>query len=348
MSERIKYIDALRGLAMLMVVMVHVEGFSVFVEEFHMSLFRRLCEALMLPLFFFISGFLARPCSENKLFKKSMQLLIPACVWGILYTFHIHKDITSFFLNVYKFGYWFTITLLEMLVVLSVISKCIRGNRALAGTILLVATLLYLAKVPFNQIAELKIIADASCLHQLFIYFHFFAVGYILANNKNIYNKLLDSEVIIVCSICVFCCALYIKYTYTDEQLAANSILRLYRALQDPILGYSGIAILLRFFKRRQIFIAESLLGKTLQYTGRHTLDIYLLHYFFLPKLPALGLTLMKSNNIIVEIALVALMSTLVISCSLLLSKIIKTNSIAGYVLLGSKVKSTRKTQIYA
>ena len=80
MPGRIKYIDALRGLAMLMVVMVHVEGFSVFIEEFHVSFFRRICEALMLPLFFFISGFLARPISGKALMIKCTQLLVPSII----------------------------------------------------------------------------------------------------------------------------------------------------------------------------------------------------------------------------------------------------------------------------
>ena len=36
-------------------------------------------------------------------------------------------------------------------------------------------------------------------------------------------------------------------------------------------------------------FTRERVVGRSLQYVGVRTLDVYLLHYFFLPHLPAVG-----------------------------------------------------------
>lgn len=341
MSERLKYIDALRGLAMLMVVFVHVEGFSVFIEEFHMSLFRRLCEAVMLPLFFFISGFVIKISSVQSLISRCTQLLVPALILGLLYTFYIGKDVYSFIHNVYKYGYWFTVTLSEMLIVLWLIIRLSKTRISLIITLLITSILLYLVKVPFNNIVMLDNIADTLCLHQLFLYFHFFSIGIILAKNRDLLDKLLKNDYIIFCGICVFASSLYIRYTYTDEQLASNILIYFYRAVQEPILGYSGIILLFKLFHDNN-FISETIVGKSLQHIGRHTLDIYLLHYFFLPKLPQLGTFLMQCPNILIEVGLVLFLSVLVITCTLACSKVIANNSFLGFFLLGSKLKDLK------
>lgn len=339
MSERIKYIDALRGLAMLMVVMVHVEGFSVFIEEFHMSFLRRFCEALMLPLFFFISGFLTKPVSGKKLIEKCTQLLTPACLLGLLYSFYIHKDPVSFIQNIYKYGYWFTVTLSEMLVIINLTTKALRKCNFGSIAILVVAALLYVVKIPFNHIKVLDSIGDIFCFHQLFLYFHYFAIGYVLSNNKQVLNKLLSSELIVLIAIFVFSSSLYVKFTYPDELLAANLLLKIYRAVLDPILGYSGIFVIYKLFYSKCNTVSEGILGKLLQFIGRNTFEIYLLHYFFLPKLPELGIALMHSHNIVIEFICVLCISLTVISCSLIVSKIIKTNSITAFLFLGVKPK---------
>lgn len=339
MSERIKYIDALRGVAMLMVVIVHVEGFSVFIEEFHMSFLRRFCEALMLPLFFFISGFLTKPASGKKLTEKCIQLLTPACLLGLLYSFYIHKSPVSFIQNIYKYGYWFTVTLSEMLVIITLITKVLRRSKFGTIAIFVVAALLYVLKIPFNHIKLLDTVGDIFCFHQLFLYFHYFAIGYVLSNNKPVLNKLLSSEFIVIIALCVFSSSLYVRFTYSDELLAANLLLKIYRAVLDPILGYSGIFVIYKLFYDNCDVVSEGILGKLLQFIGRNTLEIYLLHYFFLPKLPELGIALMHSQNIVIEFICLLCLSLAVISCSLIVSKIIKTNKITAFLLLGAKPK---------
>lgn len=339
MSGRIVYIDALRGLAMLMVVMVHIEGFSLFIEEFHISLFRRFCEAIMLPLFFFISGFVINRLSFKGLVINFFRLLIPALLLGIIYSMYIQKDIMSFFCNIYKYGYWFTITLFEMFIILYGAIKVSKNRVNEIKSLVVIAYILYILKIPFNNNPTLIKIGDIFCLHQLFLYFQYFAIGYILTHIRELYNRLINSELIVSLSIIIFGCALYVKCIYTDEQLAVSIPLKIYRALQDPILGYTGIIIFLRYFHSIEEFLLKSVSGKLLCIIGRHTLEIYLLHYFFLPKLAFVGTFLNKYPNIVLELLICLFISTIVICLSLLLGWLIRTNDILGFVFLGSKPK---------
>lgn len=62
MNNRIEYIDAMRGLAMIMVVIGH---FFVFSFHYHNALFLNINAALELPIFFMISGFFAPHILNN-------------------------------------------------------------------------------------------------------------------------------------------------------------------------------------------------------------------------------------------------------------------------------------------
>lgn len=339
MSGRIIYIDALRGLAMLMVVMIHIEGFGLFYEEFHISLFRRFCEAIQLPLFFFISGFVANRVSFKELTILSFRLIVPALLLGVIYSVYIQKDVMSFFCNIYKYGYWFTISLCEMFIILYSIIKVSKNNNDETKYLVAISCVLYVLKIPFNNVPILIKIGDFFSLHQVFLYFQYFALGYIIVYSKKFYNKFINSEFLIFFSIAIFSIAIFIKYTFTDQELAVSIPLKIYRALQDPILGYTGIMILMRYFLSIENLLLESFCGRLLCLIGRHTLEIYLLHYFFLPKLPWVGLYLIEFPNIILEVLICLFLAFLVICITLVLGWFIRSNKILGFLFLGSKTK---------
>ena len=337
--NRIKCIDALRGLAMLMVVLVHIEGFSIYCEEFHISILRRICESVMLPLFFFISGFCFKVNDVNNLVKSGLRLLIPAIVLGIIHAFLIDKDVLSFCFNIYKYGYWFTITLFEMYVAIYFIRKlCRRQNSVIpVGALILISCVMYLTKIPFNNIPVLAKVGNVLCLHQFFVYFHYFVVGYVLAYHKNVMQKFLISEFAITVSIILYIVALFVKCTYTDEDLGMSILLKVYRAIQDPLLGYTGLMIVVRYLYRANSFISNSIWGRYLCFVGTYTLEIYLLHYFFLPNLSFLGEYLVDYPNLVLELLICLFLTIVVIVCSLILGRVIRTNEILSYFLIGTK-----------
>ena len=93
MAKRIEYIDALRGFTMLLVVFAHVETMGIF-NFSHQTVVGQVFQSFRMPLFFFISGFIAYKAEFEWTTKSTLKLLgkklrvqtIPALFWGALFT----------------------------------------------------------------------------------------------------------------------------------------------------------------------------------------------------------------------------------------------------------------------
>ena len=117
-KQRIGYIDALRGLIMLLVVMTHVHRHSFGGAGFS---FNSLISAELMPFFFFISGLLLGRRTENGTpgvkglakytGKKILTLCVPAFVFIGIYAFLFRISYTDILWDAYKYGFWFTIVL---------------------------------------------------------------------------------------------------------------------------------------------------------------------------------------------------------------------------------------------
>lgn len=82
-------------------------------------------------------------------------------------------------------------------------------------------------------------------------------------------------------------------------------------------------------------------MGKALQYIGKRTLDIYLIHWFLLPYLPQIGELLSASskiyNNVVLELVIGGGFSLIVIAVCLVVSNILRTSPILAKYLFGAK-----------
>ena len=75
-----------------------------------------------------------------------------------------------------------------------------------------------------------------------------------------------------------------------------------------------------------------------LQYIGRRTLDVYLLHFFFLPgNMAWLGKYIMGNGNQTVELFVSLIIALMVIGLCLLTSSIIRLSPPLAHLLLGTK-----------
>lgn len=122
MKQRIGYIDALRGFTMFLVVYAHVmsrTGLGL-QETAVLSFFR----AFRMPMFFFISGFIAYKAIEYftahewaRLLKRKafVQLVPTAIVFSVFQLAFGHSPLEFFQSG--PGGYWFTLVLFEFFVV---------------------------------------------------------------------------------------------------------------------------------------------------------------------------------------------------------------------------------------
>lgn len=101
--------------------------------------------------------------------------------------------------------------------------------------------------------------------------------------------------------------------------------------------GLLGITIVYNFFRKYQdSFSKETKLGRILQYIGRRTLDIYLLHYFLLPDLSNIG-EYFGSSSTVVGLFFGIAIALMVIAVCLVISNTIRLSPILGHYLFGAK-----------
>ena len=160
-------------------------------------------------------------------------------------------------------------------------------------------------------------------------YFLFFTIGTLFKKYYSELQLLLDTKpIIIICLVLFFGGNIF----YQDYGLLCNVLFNLLMAI-------SGIVLVFSFFRINQSsFVKEKVLGRCLQYIGRRTLDIYLLHYFLLPTGLFDMTGFLRVHPIpIIEFLITLVISLIVIGGCLILSNILRMSPMMAYLLFGVK-----------
>ena len=132
-KPRLEWLDALRGFTMILVVANHVAGLG-FGEEWKHSSAIPFLILFRMPLFFFVSGFLAYKASQiwdlknfgMLVWKKVKVQTIPTVAFFFLAMAILNRQfwpaVETAFHSPLKGGYWFTIALLYMFIIYYVFS----------------------------------------------------------------------------------------------------------------------------------------------------------------------------------------------------------------------------------
>ena len=85
-------------------------------------------------------------------------------------------------------------------------------------------------------------------------------------------------------------------------------------------------------------WLEKAHLSKPLQYVGTRTLDVYLLHYFFLPRflIPYAG-RLQAFDNQFIEFIVILAIALVVLAIALFASYLIRQSPFLGHYLFGVK-----------
>jgi fucose 4-O-acetylase-like acetyltransferase len=86
------------------------------------------------------------------------------------------------------------------------------------------------------------------------------------------------------------------------------------------------LTIVFMYFRTyQQYFTKFTMMGATLQYIGRRTLDIYLIHFLFMPDLPHIGAFFnAHTHNFVVDTTLSILVGLVIIVFSIITSNILR------------------------
>ena len=340
-KRRIEYIDAIRGFCMILVVLYHIGMFS-----YGMALpksYYHIFNFFMLPLFFFVSGWCCYKGDHQKEERqdflcfcrdKFKQLIVPSCLFMLLSIYVFGLNFRNTVLNEWKAGYWFTIVLFFFFLLYSIIQSVfvkIRMNNRIKDVILLVLafSVFCVSLRPVGEVSGWLVSFYNGLSFSQWWYFLFFVIGIIVRKFFDTFVRLTDNQYVIAVLLAVF------SLTF----LCRNVIAHVSYGINVLVLGFSGTILSFTFFRKQQsLFSQETLCGRIFQQIGKRTLDIYMIHYFVLPRhLGSLCEHMNLVENPTVEFFVSVAIAAFVIVICLLLSEIIRLSSSLSHVLLGTR-----------
>ena len=340
-KNRIGYIDALRGMAMILVVYFHIAAYGFGSYEIG---YNDIIERFRMPTFFFISGWLFkagriwdRQTITGMIRKKFMVQIIPTVVFMLLYLVMFNLlDVGSFGSD--KKGYWFTVVLFEYFVIYIVAEALLnrkdspQGEMCVMVVILILSiTAFYYAKYYTRYATELGIWKDILGFFSFVKIRHiiFFWFGTFVRKHFDRFIHLTNNRYVTAVMIVLFT-AIIVWPTV----LSVNGI----EYIAYLIAGLSGTIICFTYFRTHQEYFSRNTwYGRGLQLIGRRTLDIYLIHYFVLPYnlvRPDVWLQY-HHNTLFVPLALI--LAFWVILISLLISSLLRVSPLLAKYLFGGK-----------
>lgn len=326
----------MRGLTMMLVVYSHVANLVVKNNTLTWDpptswIFNSIFVEFRMPLFFFVSGFVLFKASRVwdvkeilAFFKKKLpvQLVFPLiCLAACLAITHIDSFPNAFFLPL-KDGYWFTFVLLEfyvfyvLLQLLPFKGKAADVVEVLAGVVAF--TGIWCAHHFNPNFLESRGMVGLFSVPE-WNYFFYFIFGVQARKHFLAFEKVLDNS-----AFMTLCLVAFIGVNIAGRLLAVAGIL--------------GVVLVFSFFRRyQQNFTKESRLGRTMQYVGRHTLDIYLLHYFFIYTNDWSKYKSFLEDLPLLELGCSLVISVLIIALCLIVSNFLRLSPFIARYCFGSK-----------
>ena len=354
-GTRMEWLDAMRGLTMILVVAYHVAQMSFGVNEKTSSSLPFLV-LFRMPLFFFVSGFLAYkadfqwtwPSALRLTWKKVKIQVLPTmvflCAFIILRRPEFWGSIEYALKSPTKMGYWFTWVLLHMFVIyyaacmlqhwLNVQFSIFNSQyRHAVIWVLFVVSLaiyetLYLPDIGWYKIPFFRY----SSLVKTLNFLPFFLLG-------NLAHRYWDKVQQVASSSWFFPVLTLIAFVACADIFRWHVCKMEWVNLPRTVAMFSLLTMVVIFFQNYQEwFTHEHVIGRSLQYIGVRTLDIYLLHFILLPKMPQVGVWLNANRpNFVLEIVTSFSVAIIVIAFCLLVSQILRVSPLFRQYLFGRK-----------
>lgn len=341
-TDRIKTLDVVRGLTMTLVVFHHVRGvtFGLYGSP---SVVSELFVALRMPMFFFISGFVASKAIDvwtgsytvSRLLTKARVELVPTIVF---FTLFVTLTSWSWF---FPGGYWFTLALFAMLGTYYLVSALSRRYFPHMRTILLVTagmTLYILGPVSHLIYSDTSAEIRWFPVDNVSKFFIYFVCGTVCGGNKPKFLGMLERNMCM--TFAVLLAAISLSLAHFSKELEIDGYVKAILSLA----GSSSIVlvVLSAFWRNREYWNANGRLSRIMQFVGRRTLDIYMIHWFLLPGIPELKSLFWHRNNDILELVIIGAMSVAVVAGCLAVSALIRTSPFLCEWLLGGSRKRSR------
>lgn len=340
-KKRLRYIDAMRGLAILLVVFSHVSNAYVKMPitnasfagiYYMMTMFR-------MPLFFFVSGFFAYRAAhrwDSVMVKRVMTKKFQAQIVGLaVFSFVFGACMKGWHFNFLWTSnpYWFTISLFEMFCIYLLTALTLR-KAGRNWPLYALGIISLIAPFAFNYLTQgaklPKWCVAVQAWHTL-NYFPYFMLGIFARRFEGKMWKIVDHAGFKALMIAGFLSLSIFYGCRHPYSLQWDLIMTAMR--------FSGLMTLLIAFRTyRDWWDKETPLSSVMGFAGSRTLDIYYLHYFFIPNLDFMkGLwSTGPGNNILTMLTFGLAVSALVVALCLLVSAVLRSSPLLAQWLFGT------------
>lgn len=166
----------------------------------------------------------------------------------------------------------------------------------------------------------------------MFRYYLYFLIGIIVRNNINYIIQWKYKNYLVAVIILIF----FFLFIANQVPHKLSGIVFHLNLVGMEISSLSIVFIL--FYKYRGFFSSSNRFATSLTFLGKRTLDIYLLHYFFLPKdLKVFGYFFTEHQAIVLETFFSGIITLFIVGLCLLVSELIRCSPIVSKYLLGTK-----------
>lgn len=173
-------------------------------------------------------------------------------------------------------------------------------------------------------------------INNLTIYLPFFVIGVFSRKYSHLFTRIMYSEYLMA-----FCMLFFIVIEYIICSAHTTDMYAVYGKggyLLQIIVKYLATFLLVAlFYRNSQLFANNTKFMTSLCLLGRRTLDIYLLHWFFIPTIPALYVYVKGGINPLLEILFSSIIAMLVILIAITTGIIIRNSKWLSQYLLGTK-----------
>lgn len=323
MKQRLEYIDVFRGLAILLVVFMHVPqyGFGQSVGGYYIEM----ATLLAVPSFFFISGLFAQSSvtsiiSIKKIGKRIHSILLPTFLIGGFYVLLNHMPVMDMLQDKFKAGYWFTITLFEYLVIVDLLRLLACKKQRLYDALLILSSIVcYGLSMPTVQ----RMYGDITIAQILGLaqwkYFIFFTLGMFVRRASETIISDKGGAAIVSTFLIVFVANAIGNFQLNGLLYNLNLLLK---EISIVLLAYYV------FYTYRSKFSSQTRMGRWLSKIGTYTLEIYLMHYFVLPRHlnGVVDIVVLDENHLFASIVVMGI-ALMVVGVVLVFIAILQSNS---------------------
>ena len=316
---------------MILVVFAHV---CYFCMEAPLMGYNRIFYLFRLPCFFMISGWLFEPIASRP-FKevirhKAMVQLLPTFIFLLLLA-----PPPEFFhqLGTLKGGYWFTFVLFEFFVLYLLIARLAQAWRpwvALSIALTAFCCARYYNEIHLSAVGAQKYVVDALGFLSvtLWRFFLFFYIGAWMRRHFEAFIRWTNHPWALPAMAVIF----FLIASTSHKDILWYEMLRFFLG------GITGMWMIFTCFRLSESWLNKTHLSKPLQYVGTRTLDIYLLHYFFLPRfLIPYADQLRAYDSQFIEFLVILAIALVVLAITLLASYLIRLSPFLGHYLFGVK-----------